>query len=438
MPDTYAPAYPRCDDHPIEAGQQPSRRNMDATQERAAEPEQTNRAQQEWWEAWLPGLLLAQAAGLVAMFYLPVYPDLAVPVAAWQVACAVALGFLLWRARVLLGPATVVEVMHKPDGSLKAVRRYSMPQLALAFAAVMGVLSAFYALNFTTPLPLLYQSPFSFALFASISLACTGAFVLSWLEYRGASVRERLLGLRGSLGVLAIVAGVAYLAFGLFPTFARSVIFQGAPAPWSKVYALARHEADKRLKNANLSDVLADMRPKYDGTYNAQTPLYVYFQFDSAEGSQLSVAVLDSDPPRLLSVTNYGVQTIEGYFPEVAKRLAAMKLGPRDIYRLTEQEGMQFAREEGYKAQPDFVTTLNPQMLYIEQLNGRKLLVPWGWEVDYESFGDGALVSLHLIVDPDTGAVLRRERFSPGGVEETCSPCSTPVPQLTTGPTTTP
>jgi hypothetical protein len=187
-------------------------------------------------------------------------------------------------------------------------------------------------------------------------------------------------------------------------------------APWPMMVQFARQEAGKIDREAVVKWVWARSLYEFDTPYSPQTaPLTVEFVFLRPNGEKFRIAMLDSDPPKLVELPypwpagSENPPTAE-YIQQLTDRLAYIKIGPREVYLQTEQEGRAFAREKDQKLHPHL-------SIYLEHDWPRYFGVPAGWNMHYD--GDSSHASLWILgdnshdlmlrVDGATGKVLARE-----------------------------
>ncbi len=107
----------------------------------------------------------------------------------------------------------------------------------------------------------------------------------------------------------------------------------------------------------------------------------------------------------------------EGLYP-LEERLRNIKLAPREVWRLTEEEGQAYAKVEA--------STVTPRLsIYLHHNWQEQFGVPSGWNVEYWVDNPGDFSSLHLRVDGGTGRVVARE-YWPDVFDKKPTPGPTP------------
>ncbi len=215
-------------------------------------------------------------------------------------------------------------------------------------------------------------------------------------------------------------------------------------ASWPTLVQFARQEADKSDKDAVVKWVFARMPYQLDGPYSPLTaPLTLEFVYLRSDGEKFTIDLLDSDPPTVVHVGNPWPAGQEDpptaeFMRQLTDKLSYIKLGPRQVYHLTEQEGIAFAKQTNLNVYPHL-------SFYLEHDWAGPFGVPTGWDMDYD--GDRFhnpdkvpskdLHNLTLRVDGVTGKILEREldfhvikiTTTPGGNQT-----PTTLPTLTRGP----
>jgi hypothetical protein len=404
---------------------------MATTQNRSAGPEQSNRRQQERWEARLPVVLAMAAVGVVGVHYIPAYPYLAQVVAVWELLCFGTFWVLTKQAKDDLGPVRVSDVVYRPNGISRVVGRWRPGVGGLYLVCATASLTSLVAgISIFGSLPTV-RGLNSALLCAAVSLACAGAFVVEWYS-RGAAVQAN--GLQQTLwGALALGLGMTFLAVVPLQSAGPGLVFQGSPGAWTKVVALAQQEADRRVPGVVLESVWGYPAGSAEGPGSSEMPLAVEFGFRSAEirsflwaEPTIDVSVLDSDPPRLLDEYESSGRLVPIKPAEVARRLSAVRLGPRDVYRLTQQVAVQFAQAANIEPNSVF-GGLSPYVaLYLNDEGQASNSSAPGWSVVY-SFERGADPwRLSLTIDSATGAIVQCDTQLPGD-SQACSQCSQPT-----------
>lgn len=199
-------------------------------------------------------------------------------------------------------------------------------------------------------------------------------------------------------------------------------------ASWPTMVQFAKSEADKVDKEAVVKWVFARTPYEFNMPYSPQTtPLTVEFVLLRADGEKFRIEMSDSDPPTLVALHNPWPAGLEDpptteYMKQLADRLSYIKVGPREVYQLTEQEGKAFAEQKNLKVYPYLD-------MYLEHNWPGFFGVPAGWNMHYDGdnyHNPGKNLSwnyptLNLRIDGATGKILARE-VSPA------DPNGTPTP----------
>jgi hypothetical protein len=395
------------------------------------------------WERLIPitGLMLALA--LPGIFLLPAHPDIELYLHIWMLATITLFFYLRYRVRKMRSP--VVEQVSKtrtltgyqaatyqPDSSRVLRRGLVLSEFSLRIGGMMAIFAEGQLLAGTiTPYLNTYSSPsISVQMGAtSLMLAVLSIAIFSVTLAMRQGCPEKIISGRpafyGSLGLfLVLFPAVSLLAFQV-PRY----IFVGPPAPWPTLHAFAQGHVERLAKNAVLRSVTA--RPPYgvSGPYSPQnTPFEVDFTFYGTSGEMVTVVVLDVDPPRLLSArsNSFSSESSEESIELLSKyreRAAAIKLSPREVYALTEEEGLAFGKEKS--------STVSPYLSLALYDGGRALPgVPAWWNVDYSVNQSQGRSSLLLRVDSATGKVVARERW-PEDFEKDVTPVPVASPTIT-------
>lgn len=407
-------------------------------------PAATSDRPQEWWERGLPLLPAMLALALVGTYLTPINPDIAPYAVVWVVVCAICTAYIAMRVGRAFGPLKRQEVSYKPDGTtvVKSVRRKQPGVLVLINVGVSGAMLAAVYRGLATSGGMHFGNflPFGETAVGLLtgSLVMVGLFTLVWSRRTSASNLVRLLNNHTILVVLPL-ALLCYLG-PLF--FLQSSAFGGMIGPsasWPRLLGFAQHEAARIDGNAVLEHVIAS--PAYNASkpYSSQNTVFeAAFVFRRPNGASIRLVALDSDPPRLQEVENpwdsasFGTGNNSSVLSDTllsyAQRLAYVKIGPRDAYRLTEAEGLHFAQERMPGQSPAVEASM-----FLEPNWQGWFGVPAGWNIKYTVERDGKYESLGLQVDGATGQVLARA-YSPQDAQ--CKSCPPQTPRAT--PTHTP
>lgn len=382
---------------------------------------------------WLLALVaLMLLAGAVAIYYLTINLDLLFPLCFWLLLATALLGVVARRMIPIVMSPLNNAVRHRPNGKIVTWNHFdSLGSLLLAiiltavfatggmFIFALASKPSFYSLyrQFEQPFVLLVTSAVLIALLLFV-----------WL----ARIRplQKLLQLRfAGLGVLVICV-VIYLALNswLPSMLANPSDSTGPFASWPAMVQFARHEADRIDKDATIYDVTVYPSPSH-GPYSPQTSLFsVEFRFVRPTKEDIAVSLLDTDPIRLEYVNKDTQSLISSYeyaHQRNADWLAYIKLGPRDVYSLTEKEAIAFAQRNRID-----VAGFWPSM-HITLLFDGAGLSQYGatavWDMTYIS--ENITKSLDLFVDGATGRALARRSLPD---ESTATP--PPHPSATVSP----
>jgi hypothetical protein len=388
------------------------------------------------WERLIPLAVVLIALALLCGFLLPAHPDFEIYI---HLSLLTSLGILFYvnfqrrRWRKLLPKQ---EIKSKADAisSLQS-RAIVVPDLLLMWGTLFTGLAEFNLLLSTLgpasgilrnfPVSPSYSLLTAYLAFSLVSLTTFAVIQRSYKERAeqfASSRRGRFIFL---LSAFVVCVGIFALVFQVPKYF-----FVSPPAPWPKLLAFAQGYANRSDKDATLIDVSGE--PPFDAAkpYSArETPFEVKFTFLTPSGKSIWVVVLDVDPPRLLNIADPFFTTealpsdelLSGY----REKLSAIKLGPREIYRMTEAEGLAFGAENNSIIRPDATLILG------DRWQGQSdTLVDHNWEMVY-STQFVSYATLTLRVDSATGQVLARERWSEEDAER-----ATPIPSAS--PTVTP
>jgi hypothetical protein len=382
------------------------------------------------------------ALAVPGVFLLPAHADLEIYVHIWVLATLALFYFLSFKIRTSRNPV-VEQVSHtrtltgyqvasyQPDDGPVPPEGLPISTFFLRMGSMMAIVAEAQLLAGTiTPYFQRYPSTSVNIIMAAIGLTmaalCIALFSATLLMRR--SRPERVIrgrpALYGSLATFVVLfAIVTFLAFQV-PRY----IFVGPPAPWPKLLAFAQDQAGRIDKDATLRSISA--RPPYglSGPYSSKNiVLELRFTFNNRSGENIDVVMLDVDPPRLLSSirnSSYG-SFLEGdreldKFRELA---ATIKLSPREVYALTEEEATAFGKEKHSTVSPDINIALDD--------NGQALFgVPAWWNIRYAADQVQGYPSLFLRVDSATGKVVAREHW-PEDLEKKATPVPAASPTVT-------
>jgi hypothetical protein len=408
------------------------------------------------WEHLIPLTALMFALAVPGVFLLPAHPHIELYLHIWMLATITLFFFLRYQVRKMRSP--VVEQVSKtrtltgyevatyqPDDSGVPKRAMLVSDLSLRMGGLMVIVAEVQLLALAIePYFHTYPSTSVNIVMAAISLMmavlCIAIFsvtLLIWRERpeRGISGRSAFYGVLSTF--IVIFSAVTFLAFQV-PRY----IFVGPPAPWPMLLAFAQGQAERIDKDAVMR--LVSARPPYDASrpYSSKdTVLEVHFTFYVGNTRNIDVIVLDVDPPRLLSATSHLVHTITGGSSDelqaYRERAALIKLSPREVYALTEEEGLAFGTEKNSRVSP----SMNIDVVGYLQ---KPPVEPASWNVTYladQSPSHPSLFlpvdsespshpSLFLRVDSATGKVVTREHW-PEDLEKKAMPVPSVSPTVT-------
>lgn len=379
------------------------------------------------WSLWLlPVVSLMLLAGAVAIYYLPTSFDLLAPICYGLSLATVLLCVVAVRTIPVLASPLNDAIRHRSDGSRINWNRFaSLSSLLLASILVAGLATGGMLL-FVLEKPRIYiangqfEQPFVLAITAAIVVVL---LLFVWLVR--IEPLQKLMQLRfAGAGVLAIPLAT-YLALNASPPslfddvyYGRST-YAGPIASWPEMVQFATHEAERIDKDAILYDISSYLS---DAPYSPKTSLFsMDLRFVRPTGEDIWIAALDTDPIRLQSVTQYESSLIVSYKyarEHYADWFAYIKLGPRDVYSLTEKEAIEFAQRNNIdvaKFWPGVDMSLTSFNIWEADYG-----IQAAWDIYYIS--RGGVDSLDIVVDAKTGEVLARRPYVYDGT-------ATPAPQ---------
>jgi len=379
----------------------------------------------------LPLVALMLLAGALAIYLLPTNLDLLWPLCSWLSLAIALLVVFAWRMVPIITSPSNNAVHHRPNGKLITWSRFASLNSLLLGSILVAALATIGMLGFALNKPSSYavsrqiEQPFVLLVTSSVVIIL---LLFVWLT----RIRplQKLLQLHfAGLGVF-VVPVIIYLALNswLPSLLVGPSVYAGPFASWPAMVQFARHEADRIDKDAIIYYVSVFPSP-FDGPYSPQTSLFsVEFEFVRPTGEGINITLLDTDPIRLEYVDTQIQPLVSGYAGAqvgFADWFPYIKLGPRDVYRLTEKEAIAFAQRNHINV-AGFWPSLGTSLLFSDSWSSR-FGVPAVWEMHYIS--ENATKSLDLDVDPATGRVLARNSLPP---ENTATP--TPQPRATASP----
>jgi hypothetical protein len=355
----------------------------------------------------------------------PSYLNLSPIFLAWMVLVGAAFWYVAVQVGNVLKTPEYRTVTLKPDGTPTTLqkRRFanSMIKAAMVMALYAMVQGIVYVItgNYESTGWYIFLPLFAALVFVTL-------FVVVW---PGRAWRlEAWLDTYPGFWVTVLVIAVVLLGSAAATWQIPAQAVQGPPASWSELLQFAQREAKKVDKDAVLEMVMA--RPPYraDRPYNPQSTAFeVSFTFLRPNGSGIEVEVLDTNSPRLQSVkTDQYSRAIEEdttipqeTVAEYETKLSHVQLSPRDAYRITEQEGLAFAREEA-PGTPPAGNILDVSIgMFLHHDWQTKFGTPTGWNITYWLTSSDS--ALHLRVDGASGQIVDREVW-PEDLEPTPTP----------------
>jgi hypothetical protein len=393
------------------------------------------------WERLIPLMVPMFAIAVLGIFFLPAHPNIEIYLHLWMLATLALFLFLRFRlvkarnpgggrvrkTRALTG--SQVE-SYQPDGSPVLKKGSFISDLFLGMASTLAVFAEVQLLiGSINPYFITTTSTSINFEMAAITLMMALLFITIFsvmLLVRGRRP-ERIIGGRpafyGTLGIFAaLLAAVSFLVFQV-PRY----IFVGPSAPWLALFAFAQGQAERIDKDAVLQSVSAS--PPYDlsAPYSpSNTPFELDFNFYGISGKSIKIVVLDVDPPRLLSIRSDSfysrAEGISDELREYRERAATVKLSPREVYALTEAEGLEFGKEENS-------TVSTHLILYVQDDLQDSVVVPAEWIITYIADQSPGYPWLILRVDGATGKVVGR-RYEPEDFKKRATPVPVASPSV--------
>ncbi len=394
------------------------------------------------WERLIPLTIPMFALAVLGIFFLPAHPNIEIYLHLWMLATLALFLFLRFRLIKARNPGggwvrktralTGYQVeSYQPDGSPVLKKGALISELFLGIASTMAAFAEVQLLiGSINPYFIASSSTSVNFRMAAITLMMALLFITIFSVMLLVRERrpERIIGGRpafyGTLGIFAILlAAVSFLVFQV-PRY----IFVGPSAPWPALFAFAQGQAERIDKDAVLQSVSA--RPPYDlsAPYSPRnTPFELDFNFYGIWGKNINIVVLDVDPPRLLSIRSssfyYRSRGVSDELREYRERASTIKLSPREVYALTEAEGLEFGKEGN--------STVSPRLnLYVQDDLQASVVVPAEWTITYTADQSPGYPWLILRVDGATGKVVGR-RYEPEDFEKRATPVPVASPTVT-------
>jgi hypothetical protein len=366
-----------------------------------------------WWERYLLLLIPLLLITMYLVYIWPSYLDLSPIFLAWMVLVGATFLYVSVQVEDVLKTSEYRTLALKPDGTPVTLRKRRFASSMIKAATVMALYALVQGIAYRVTGN--YESTGWYIFLPLIAaLVFVTLFVLMW-PGRASQLEAWMDTYSGFwVTVLVIVAVLLGSAAATWQIPAQAV--QGPPASWSELLQFAQREAENVDKGAVLESVRA--RPPYraDRPYSPQSTAFeVKFTFLRPNGSGIEVEVLDTNPPRLQSVkkdqysrviesdTTLPQETVSEYMAKVSH----VKISPRDAYRITEHEGLAFARQEAPSAPPGSNILDVSIGMYFDHDWQTKFGTPTGWNITYWLTGESD--TLHLRVDGASGQVVDRE-----------------------------
>ncbi|HEX8597334.1 MAG TPA: hypothetical protein VF952_02350 [Chloroflexia bacterium] len=357
-----------------------------------------------WWRRLLPLLSLVLGLATIGIYYVPAYPDLALPVTILLLSCTASLitlvFYIFFSSDRLLKRSDGFDV-EDVSPALPVARKH------LEFRAVLIPMSISTTASATIQMVIAaWTNEYSFDLALALSLMSFLSFSLVAIpgsRRNRATIMNPWMS-RPALSVLPFLAVyiLMMISSGFIAFQAPRYLPAGPAASWPRLLEFARTQAARIDKDVVLSSVRARIMYDAPEPHTAEkTPMSVDFHFLGSSKGDITVEVLDADPPRLRRISNpdYAREVPD---QERVSRLelleGGLKLSPREVYELTEQEAQRFAQEKGITLKPSLVT-------YLDHNSQQKYGVPVIWEVRY--YSENFDTAFSLIVDASTGKVLQ-------------------------------
>lgn len=384
------------------------------------------------WSLWLLTLVaLMLLAGAVAIYFLPTNLDLLLPLCFWLSLATALLGVVAWRTIPIVTSPLNNAVRHRPNGKLITWNRFASISSLLLAIILAAALATGGMLAFALDKPSFYsvyrqvEQPFVLLVTSSVVIIL---LLFVWL----ARIRplQKLLQLRFAGPGVLVIPVVIYLALNSWLPSLHEYpsVYTGPFASWPAMVQFARHEADRIDKEAIIYDVSVFPVP-FHGPYSPRTSLFrVEFMFVRPTGEGINIELLDTNPIRLEYVGKQTQALVSGYeyaHERFADWFAYIKLGPRDVYSLTEKEATAFAQRNGINV-AGFWPGLQMSLLF-DGAGSSQYGATAVWDMHYIS--KTASESLDLFADSTTGEVLARRSLPD---ESTATP--TPPPPATASP----
>lgn len=344
----------------------------------------------EWWERrlfLLPLLILLSAIG---QFVGPMLPDL-YPGVVLAHLCALSFAwYVYWRISKVL-PRTDTTSSGRPRRTIPGL--IVVPSFLLFQATPYLLFQQLYTLKDTS--------------FAHTVVALVTSIPITLIWPSKVAAYERFTAKRRNFALIIFSMLLTFFAIYAATLFGMPQLLKGSPAPWPTLLAFAQREAQKVDKAAVLTRIMTQDNTFLFPSSDSSLPLRASFYFD-ANGSEIEVDLLDSNPPRLLVTRGSGGRgdPVEPAEAELLNnRLANITFGPRDLYIQTEAEARRHGIELHSAPPISYVTVSLYPGTDFSSLRGAETV----WHISYIYKTPTGLSSLWIYADAATGEILQRE-----------------------------
>jgi hypothetical protein len=361
----------------------------------------------EWWERYIPLLIPLLLVTIYLAYIWPSYPDLMPVFLAWMVLVTAALWFVALRViKLLKSPEYKSRALNPNVRPLRLSKRHLASSM-ISMGANMALLATLWG-----PLSWIFKGSTAtnnlILFFSLASLVFTALFVILWAG-TSPDAEWRLRGYPAFVAIMAAITLIATAAAFAGLELAEQVN-NGPPATWPDLLRFAQHEAEKIDKGAVLESVRA--RPPYsaDPPFSPQsTGFEVEFTFVTPDSSTIRVEVLDTDLPRLLNVEGksdpFNPAIPPDTLDEYVEKLPYVTLSPREACRITEQEGLAFARQVA----PGKPLDISMLSMSFDNDWQKCFGTPAGWTLMYSAGEWDQNKAVLLRIDGASGQIVGRE-----------------------------
>ena len=365
----------------------------------------------ERWERYLPLLIPLLLVSMYMVYIWPLYVELSPLFVMWLILATAALLFAAVRVVSVLRSPTYRSVALDPKGKRATVQKRRFVGVMISAATIAAGYAAIQGITYASTREYEPTGWYTFVL-VTASFVFLILFLLLW-PGRAAAL-ERLLDTYPGfwLTVLVIAAVLVGSAYATVLKPAQAV--EGPPASWADLLGFAHREAAKVDSSAVLQGVSARPDSSMKSPFSPHsTAFLVTFRFRRPDSSTFFVRVFDTDPPGLQSTlrmrgrSSYEANTplAPSVLPSYHPKLSYVKLSPRDVFRITEQEALNFAQQVA-PGQPLEIHTLS---LILEDHWQTCFGTTAGWFLTYGVNAGGELRSVRLNIDGASGEIVGRE-----------------------------